>query len=321
MVDIKQVAISVIREEAQTVAGLANYIDDDFVKVVELILGTEGRVIVSGVGKSAIVAQKLVATLNSTGTPAIFMHAADAVHGDLGMIRPSDVVICISNSGNTPEIKSLIPLIKNLDNNNIVAMVSNRDSYLARNSAYILQAHVEREADPNNLAPTNSTTAQLVMSDALAIALIECRQFSSNDFAKYHPGGSLGKRLYTRVSDIYDKNNRPAVKADDLVRNVIISISAGRLGAVAVVDSANTLCGIVTDGDLRRMLEKHTDIETLKAGDIMTGSPKCISDGELAYNAFRIMEQNSITQLVVTDENMHYNGMIHLHDILKEGIV
>ena len=247
MVDIKQVAKRVIVEEANTIANLEHFIDDDFVKVVELILHTKGRVVVSGVGKSAIVAQKLVATLNSTGTPALFMHAADAVHGDLGMICPDDVVICLSNSGNTPEIKSLIPLIKNLDNENIVAMVSNRESYLAKNAAYILQAYVEREADPNNLAPTNSTTAQLVMADALAIALIECRQFSSNDFAKYHPGGSLGKRLRTRVSDIFDKDNRPMVAPEDLLRQVIVAMSAGRLGAVAVTNEKNELLGIVTE--------------------------------------------------------------------------
>lgn len=321
MVDIKQVARRVIVEEANTIANLEHFIDDDFVKVVELILHTKGRVVVSGVGKSAIVAQKLVATLNSTGTPALFMHAADAVHGDLGMICPDDVVICLSNSGNTPEIKSLIPLIKNLDNENIVAMVSNRESYLAKNAAYILQAYVEREADPNNLAPTNSTTAQLVMADALAIALIECRQFSSNDFAKYHPGGSLGKRLRTRVSDIFDKDNRPMVAPEDLLRQVIVAMSAGRLGAVAVTNEKNELLGIVTDGDLRRMLERHSDIETLKAGDIMTKTPKCISADELAYSAFKVMEQNSITQLVVTNECGCYCGMIHLHDILKEGIV
>ena len=320
MVDIKQVAKNVIREEATTIANLEGCIDNDFVSVVELIYGSKGRVIVTGVGKSAIVAQKLVATLNSTGTPAVFMHAADAVHGDLGMVCPDDVVICISNSGNTPEIKALVPLIKNLDNNNIVAMVSNKNSFLAKNSAYILYAHVEREADPNNLAPTNSTTAQLVMSDALAIALIECRQFSSKDFAKYHPGGSLGKRLYTKVSDIYDKENRPHVYIDDYIRDVIIAMSAGRLGAVAVLDADNKLSGIVTDGDLRRMLERHKDIEGLKAVDVMTKNPKCIADSELAYNAFRVMEQNSITQLVVVDENMFYYGMIHLHDILKEGI-
>lgn len=321
MVDIKQVALKVVREEARTIAELERYIDADFVEVVELIFHSKGRVIVSGVGKSAIVAQKLVATLNSTGTPAVFMHAADAVHGDLGMICPDDVVICISNSGNTPEIKSLIPLIRNIGNDNIVGMVSNKESYLGKNSAFVLHAHVDREADPNNLAPTNSTTAQLVMSDALAIALIECRQFSSNDFAKYHPGGSLGKRLYTKVADIFDKENRPRVQSDDLIRKVIVSMSAGRLGAVAVTDSDNKLLGIVTDGDLRRMLEKHVEIESLCAGDIMTKNPKTIFAQELAYNAFRVMESNSITQLVVTDEEMNYCGMIHLHDILKEGIV
>ncbi len=321
MVDIKGVAKRVIREEAACVAALEELIDDDFVKVVEMIFESSGRVIVSGVGKSAIIGQKLVATLNSTGTRAVFMHAADAIHGDLGMICPDDVVICMSRSGNTQEIKSLIPLIHNVGNDRIVAIVGNRDSFLAKNSQYILNAYVKREADPNDLAPTSSTTAQLVLCDALAIALIECRHFSSNDFAKYHPGGSLGKRLYTRVSDIYDKDNRPKVSPDEILRKVIIEISEGRLGAVAVTDESEKLLGIITDGDLRRMLERCMDVEHLTAREIMTATPKCISADELAYNAFRLMEENNITQLVVTDDEKHYCGMIHLHDILKEGIV
>lgn len=321
MIDIKGVARKVIQEEARAVRNLEDYIDDDFEKVVNLIYKSSGRVIVTGIGKSAIIAQKIVATLNSTGTPAVFMHAADAIHGDLGMICHDDVVICISKSGNTPEIKVLIPLIRNIGNDRIVAMVSNTDSFLAQNAAYVLRAQVEKEACPNNLAPTSSTTAQLVMGDALAVCLIQCRNFSSRDFAKYHPGGSLGKRLYTRVSDVFDKENTPKVTLEDGVRKVILEMSGGRLGAVAVVGGRDELLGIVTDGDLRRMLEKHKDVDGLKAKDIMSGSPKTIAEEELAYNAFQTMEKNSITQLVVIGEGGVYKGMVHLHDILREGVV
>lgn len=321
MVDIKNVAKNVILEESDAIRNLANYIDSDFEKVVNLIYQSKGRVIVTGIGKSAIIAQKIVATLNSTGTPSVFMHAADAIHGDLGMICHDDVVICISKSGNTPEIKVLIPLIRNVGNEQIVAMVSNMDSFLAKNAAYVLKAQVEKEACPNNLAPTNSTTAQLVLGDALAICLIQCRSFSSRDFAKYHPGGSLGKRLYTRVSDVYDRENMPRVTLEDDIRRVILEISGGRLGAVAVTDAQNKLLGIVTDGDLRRMLEKHKDVNGLKAKDIMSANPKVISEDELAYDAFRMMEKNSITQLIVTGDGNVYRGMVHLHDILREGVV
>lgn len=321
MVDIKNVAKNVILEESDAIRNLANYIDTDFEKVVNLIYRSKGRVIVTGIGKSAIIAQKIVATLNSTGTPSVFMHAADAIHGDLGMICHDDVVICISKSGNTPEIKVLIPLIRNVGNEQIVAMVSNMDSFLAKNAAYVLKAQVEKEACPNNLAPTNSTTAQLVLGDALAICLIQCRSFSSRDFAKYHPGGSLGKRLYTRVSDVYDRENMPRVTLEDDIRRVILEISGGRLGAVAVTDTQNKLLGIVTDGDLRRMLEKHKDVNGLKAKDIMSANPKVISEDELAYDAFRMMEKNSITQLIVTGDGNVYRGMVHLHDILREGVV
>lgn len=321
MVDIKNVAKNVILEESDAIRNLANYIDSDFEKVVNLIYRSKGRVIVTGIGKSAIIAQKIVATLNSTGTPSVFMHAADAIHGDLGMICHDDVVICISKSGNTPEIKVLIPLIRNVGNEQIVAMVSNMDSFLAKNAAYVLKAQVEKEACPNNLAPTNSTTAQLVLGDALAVCLIQCRSFSSRDFAKYHPGGSLGKRLYTRVSDVYDRENMPRVTLEDDIRRVILEISGGRLGAVAVTDAQNKLLGIVTDGDLRRMLEKHKDVNGLKAKDIMSANPKVISEDELAYDAFRMMEKNSITQLIVTGDGNVYRGMVHLHDILREGVV
>ncbi len=321
MIDIKRIARQVITDEAKAIQGLADFIDDDFEKVVNLIYKSTGRVIVTGIGKSAIIAQKIVATLNSTGTPSVFMHAADAIHGDLGMICHDDVVICISKSGNTPEIKVLIPLIRNIGNEQIVAMVSNTDSFLAQNAAYVLKAQVEREACPNNLAPTNSTTAQLVMGDALAICLIQLRSFSSCDFARFHPGGSLGKRLYTRVADVYDHENMPMVSQEDGIRKVIVEMSGGRLGAVAVTDSQCRLLGIITDGDVRRMLEKYKDVDPLKAGDIMSLSPKTIAEEELAYTAFQKMEQNCITQLVVVSDDNTYKGMVHIHDILREGVV
>ena len=321
MIDIKEVAKKVIADEAEAICRLGDYIDDDFVKVVDLIYKSKGKVIITGIGKSAIIAQKIVATLNSTGTPAVFMHAADAIHGDLGMVCHDDVVICVSKSGNTAEIKVLIPLIRNVGNNQIVGMVSNTDSFLAHNAEYVIKAKVDREACPNNLAPTNSTTAQLVMGDALAICLIQCRNFSSRDFAKFHPGGSLGKRLYTRVSDVYDSENRPQVSEEDGIRKVILEMSGGRLGAVAVTDETERLLGIITDGDLRRMLEKYQNIETLKAKEIMSVAPKTITEEELAYNAFQKMEKNSITQLVVVGEGDLYKGMVHIHDILREGVV
>lgn len=321
MVDIKDIARKVISDESEAVKRLISYVDDDFERVVRLIYESKGRVIVTGIGKSAIIAQKIVATLNSTGTPAIFLHAAEAIHGDMGMVQDEDVVIFISKSGNTPEIKVLLPLIRNIGNNHIVAMVSNTDSFLAQNAEFVLKATVEREACPNNLAPTNSTTAQLVMGDALAMCLIELRSFSSRDFARYHPGGSLGKRLYTRVADVFDRENKPRVAIDDHIRKIILEMSGGCLGAVAVTDEGEHLLGIITDGDLRRMLEKYEDVDGLKATDIMSSSPKTIGEDELAYNAFQLMEKSSITQLVVVDKEKRYKGMVHLHDILKEGVV
>jgi len=320
MIDVKKIAIKAIEEEAETIKNLVSCIDDDFESVVNVIYNTKGRVIFSGIGKSAIIAQKIVATLNSTGTPAIFMHAAEAIHGDLGMICADDVIICISKSGNTPEIKMLIPLIRNIGNENIVAMVSNMNSFLAKNAKYVLKVIVQKEADPNNLAPTSSTTAQLVMGDALSIALIQCRNFSSRDFAKFHPGGSLGKRLYTRVSDIFDAENHPFVSVDASIRNVIINISKGRMGAVAVLNS-DKIVGIITDGDLRRMLQKYKDVDGLSAKDIMSSKPKAMRVDLLAYDAFRMMDKNNITQLLVTDDNGAYLGIVHIHDILHEGIV
>lgn len=318
-IKIKEIAINTIREEAKTIGQLVDYIDDDFVKVVELILESKGRVVVTGIGKSANIANKIVATLNSTGTPSMFMHAADAIHGDLGMILPDDIIICISKSGNTPEIKVLAPLIKNIGNV-LVGMVAGLDSFLAKQSNYVLKAVVEKEACPNNLAPTNSTTAQLVLGDALAVSLLECRQFSSQDFAKFHPGGALGKKLYLRVNDLLAKQTPPQVKMDDDIRSVILEISSKRMGAAAVIDEENNLLGIITDGDLRRMMQQYEDVKPLKAKDVMSVLPKIIGRDELAINAFHMMEQNSITQLAVC-ENGKYIGLVHLHDILKEGIV
>ncbi len=309
----------IILEESQSISNLSNYLDDNFATIVKEILMTEGRLVVTGIGKSAIIATKIVATMNSTGTPALFMHAAEAIHGDLGMIQKNDIILCISKSGNTPEIKVLIPLLKR-GGNKLIAMVSDKNSYLAEHSDYLLYAHVDREADINNLAPTNSTTAQLVMGDTLAMCLLEQRKFSPQDFAKYHPGGALGKRMYMHVDDIFVSENAPKVFPEQPLSEVIIEISSKRLGATAVIDENNQLLGIITDGDLRRMLEKSTNINDKKAKDIMSIKPKTISRNELAIKAFEQMEKNSITQLVVTDGNT-YLGLIHLHDLLKEGIV
>ncbi|MFP3860671.1 MAG: SIS domain-containing protein [Bacteroidales bacterium] len=317
--DIKQLAKSTIINESESIRKLADYIDDDFGKIVELIYNSQGRVIVTGIGKSANIANKIVATLNSTGTPSIFMHAADAIHGDLGIIQNDDVIICISKSGNTPEIKVLIPLIK-YRKNKLIGMVSNTNSFLAKNADYVIRATVSKEACPHNLAPTSSTTAQLVLGDALAVSLLEYRGFSKDDFAKVHPGGALGKKLYLTVNEIYKQNDRPKVDVSAPLKDVIVEISSKRLGATAVLNGTNEVVGIITDGDLRRMLEKHQNVNDLSAEEIMTKNPKVITKNELAINAFNMMEDNNITQLIVTDKNK-YLGMIHLHDILKEGIV
>ncbi len=317
--NIKEIAIKTIAEEEKTISQLKKYIDGDFVNTVELILKSKGRVVFTGIGKSANIANKIVATLNSTGTPALFMHAADAIHGDLGMILPNDIIICISKSGSTPEIKVLVPLIKNMGNT-LIAMVSGLDSFLAKESDYVLKAVVEKEADPNNLAPTNSTTAQLVIGDALAVSLLECRQFTSQDFAKYHPGGALGKKLYLRVSDLYGKDPSPKVSEQETIRPIILEISSKRMGATAVINDNGNLLGIITDGDLRRMLEQNKDVSHLLAKDIMSKNPKTIDSDALAINAFHLMESNNITQLAVVQDEK-YVGMVHLHDILKEGIV
>lgn len=317
--DLKDLAVSVIDKEARAVEKLKPYVDDMFLSVLHLIYGSKGRLVITGIGKSAIIGSKIVATLNSTGTPSIFMHAADAIHGDLGIVQPDDVVMCISKSGNTPEIKVLVPLIKRMGNK-LIAMVSNADSYLAQHSDYIIRATVDAEACPNNLAPTSSTTTQLVMGDAIAVCLLKMRGFSPEDFAKYHPGGSLGKRLYLRVDDVFDKEVRPYVSPDESIQNTIINISQNRLGATVVLDGEDMLMGIITDGDVRRMVEKGEPLDSLRAKDIMSRHPKVIERRELAVNAFSIMEKNKITSVVVLDEGK-YVGLIHIHDVLREGIV
>ncbi len=317
--EIKKIALSTINDEAESVVNLKNYVDDEFVKCVEIIYNCKGRVIISGIGKSANIGSKIVSTLNSTGTPAIFMHAADAIHGDLGIIQPDDIIICISKSGNTPEIKVLVPLVKSMGNI-MIAMHGNVNSYLALQADHVINCSVRKEACPNNLAPTSSTTAQLVMGDALAVALLECRGFTTSDFAKYHPGGALGKQLYLKVADLSLRNEVPKITPDTDVKETIIEITSKRLGAAAVVEN-KIITGIVTDGDLRRMLQKNIAIEQLKAKDIMSLHPKTIQKGELAVTALNVMKQNNITQLLVVDENNKYWGVIHLHDLLREGII
>ncbi len=304
--------------ESEAISGLLSYVDDDFYKSVMAIISTQGKVVITGIGKSAIIASKIVATLNSTGTPAVFMHAADAIHGDLGSIQKDDIIICLSKSGNTPEIKVLIPLLK-MRGNTLVGIVGNPQSYLAQQADLRLITSVPREACPNNLAPTSSTTAQLVMGDALAVALLECRGFTAEDFAKFHPGGVLGRQLYLKVEDLYINNEIPAVSLYVSVRDVIMEISSKRLGCTAVLDGEK-LAGIITDGDLRRMLQKNLNIDTTTAAQIMSTSPKIIKPGTLVIEALQIMRANNITQLLVMDHEK-YLGVIHLHDILKEGVI
>jgi len=316
---IIQSAVSTLELEAAAILNVAKNINDDFEKVVSTILQCNGRVIVTGIGKSAIIAQKIVATFNSTGTPAIFMHAADAIHGDLGMIQINDVIICLSKSGNTPEIKVLIPLLK-IAGNVLIGMVGETNSFLAQQSNLMLDTSVEKEACPHNLAPTTSTTAQLAMGDALAICLLECREFNERDFAKYHPGGSLGKKLYLKAGDLALANEKPSIKLSASVKEVLIEISKNRLGAVAVVDNKNEILGVITDGDIRRMLENNTDIAHLKAENIMGKNPKSIQHDALAVDALDIIKKNNITQLLVLKQNTYF-GIIHLHDLLNEGIV
>jgi arabinose-5-phosphate isomerase len=317
---IIKTALKTLEIEAETVNSLKTSINEDFSACVKAIFQSHGRLVVTGVGKSALIAQKIVATLNSTGTPSVFMHASDAIHGDLGIIQPHDMVLCISKSGDTPEIKILVPLIKNLGAL-LIGMVSNKDSFLGRQAGYILHTPVSQEADPNNLAPTASTTAQLAMGDALATALLAVRGFSPHDFAQFHPGGSLGKQLYLRVHDLYPNNEKPAVHLEDSIRKTILEMTSKRLGATAVLNDRQQLQGIVTDGDLRRMLEREQDINRLKARDIMSRNPKTILRDALAAKALEIMRRNSITQLIVVDEDNVYLGVVHLHDIIREGVI
>ena len=307
-----------ILSESESIANLVSLLTDDFVKSIEIIHNSKGRLVVTGIGKSAIIAQKIVATLNSTGTPSLFLHASEAIHGDLGMVQPGDVVICISKSGNSPEIKVLVPLLKRFGNK-LIAITGNTSSFLGKEADFVLNTYVENEACPNNLAPTNSTTAQLVMGDALAVCLMEMQNFTAEDFAKYHPGGALGKKLLLRVGDMLDTTHRPLVSPESTIKNAIVEISEKRLGVTAVVENDKVI-GIITDGDIRRMLNKTENISGLTAKDIMTVNPKTIKSTELVSDALNILEDFSITQLVVVD-NGDYKGVLHLHDILKEGIV
>jgi len=311
-------AIKTISSESEAIKHLTTLLNDDFAHSVELIYNSKGRVIITGIGKSAIIATKIVATMNSTGTPAIFMHAADAIHGDLGLILEDDVVICISKSGNTPEIKVLVPLIKNA-NNKMIAITGNKESFLGQQADYVLNTFVSKEACPNNLAPTTSTTAQLVMGDALAVCLLDIRGFTSRDFAKYHPGGALGKKLYLRVKDISSVNEKPQVAPNSSIKDVIVEISEKMLGATAVVENKKVI-GVITDGDLRRMLTKVDDFSKLSAIDIMSDNPKLISQDAMAVDAMELMEENGISQLLV-ENNGNYAGVVHIHDLIKEGII
>lgn len=318
--NIQQIALQTIELEARSVSQLSAYINEDFEKAITVMSDCKGRVVVSGIGKSAVIAQKIVATLNSTGTPSIFMHAADAIHGDLGIVQQDDVVIVISKSGESPEIKVLVPLIKNFGNT-LIGMVGNIQSYLARQSDIILNTTVDQEACPNNLAPTASTTAQLVMGDTLAVCLMEKKGFKSEDFAKFHPGGTLGKKLYLRVSDLYPGNEKPTVMPSDSLKDVIVEMTQKRLGVTAVTDETGILLGIITDGDLRRMLKNSIQIDSIKASDIMTRNPKTIGPDELAVSALDLLRKKEITQLAVTGDTGQYLGIIHLHDLIKEGLI
>ena len=317
--EILSSAKNTIRLQSEAIANLTELLDDSFANAVNYLLNSKGRVIVTGIGKSANIGTKIVATMNSTGTPAVFMHAADAIHGDLGNVQKDDTVICLSKSGNTPEIKVLIPLIRS-SKNKIIAITGNPNSFLGKNADFILNSYVSKEACPNNLAPTTSTTTQLVLGDALAVCLLELRGFSSNDFAKYHPGGSLGKRLYLRVSDLIKNNELPKVASSDAITKVIVEISEKRLGVTAVVNNDNEIQGIITDGDIRRMLNKSTIIDGLTASDVMSKKPKSININEMAIDALNSLENNSISQILVTDDTNQYVGVIHLHDLIKEGI-
>ena len=317
-IDIKKIAKSVINLEGESILNLQNFINNDFSDIISAVLEAKGRLIVTGIGKSANIAQKIVSTLNSTGQPAIFMHAADAIHGDLGNVQTDDIVLFISKSGNTDEIKVLLPLIKAMGNT-IIAMTANSNSYLSKQSNWTINSSVEKEACPNNLAPTTSTTAQLVMGDVLAVCLLECREFTDDDFARNHPGGTIGKQLFMKIGELCSSNQVAKVSADSSVNEVIIEISNKRLGATAVVEN-NKLVGIITDGDIRRMLENQSDWNNFKAFDIMNSNPKIVNDDDLASTALKVMQQNNISQIIVVN-NATYIGIVHIHDILKEGVV
>ena len=319
ILSIQQTAIRTIQLEAESVAGLKAYINEDFIKAVQIISECKGRLVVSGIGKSGIIAQKIVATFNSTGTPGIFLHAADATHGDLGMVQKHDVVLIISKSGSSPEVKVLATLIKNFGNT-LIVMVGNDQSFLAKQANVIINTSVSQEACPNNLAPTSSTTAQLVMGDALAVCVMEQKGFSREDFARYHPGGILGKELYLKVNELYSENEKPRVKPDQTLKEVIVEMTRKRLGVTAVVDEDDYLTGIITDGDLRRMLEMNGHLDTVTAKDIMTANPKTISPDELAIQALDKLRKFGITQLAVTTQGK-YLGIVHLHDLLREGLM
>jgi len=306
--------------QSDSIKNLNNYLNIDFVNCIQLILNSNGRVIVSGIGKSAIIAQKIVATFNSTGTPSIFMHAADAIHGDLGLIQMNDVVICISKSGNTPEIKALVPFIKANDSNKLIAITGDTNSFLATNSDFVLNSSVEKEACPNNLAPTTSTTAQLVIGDAIAVTLLKLRGFDSKDFAKYHPGGSLGKKLYLRVKDLIDTKNKPVINLNANISLVIVEMSEKMLGAVVVLNNLDKIIGIITDGDLRRQLVKSLNISQIKAEEIMTKNPLVINYNMMAIDALKLMKSKKISHLIVEENNKYY-GIIHIQNIIKEGII
>ena len=315
---IISVAKQTIETESKAILNLVSLVNHEFAEAVRYIYQSNGRVIITGIGKSANIAIKIVATLNSTGTPSIFMHAADAIHGDLGTIQENDSVICISKSGNTPEIKVLVPLIKAIGNK-LIAITSNKDSFLGQEVDYVLNAYVEKEACPNNLAPTSSTTAQLVMGDALAMSLLDLRGFSSSDFAKFHPGGSLGKQLYLRVSNLTQQNKKPQVTPDTNIKDVIMEISKNMLGVTAVIDRS-AIVGIITDGDLRRMMSTNDSFKGLTAKDIMSKNPKTIDNNAMAVAAMELMETNGITQ-ILAQENGVYSGVVHIHDLTKEGII
>jgi arabinose-5-phosphate isomerase len=317
--EIKSIAKNALLIESKAIAGLEKFIDDQFIAAVQTVMQSKGRFIVSGIGKSAIIAQKIVATCNSTGTPAIYLHAADAIHGDSGMIEPEDVVMIISKSGESPEIKILVDLIAHFGNP-LIAMVGNLDSYLANATALVVNTSVDQEACIHNLAPTSSTTAQMVMGDLMAIAFMELRGFKSNDFAKFHPGGNLGKRLTLTAGAIAKNNTQPSVHPSTSIKEVIIAISKSRMGATVVLDETENIIGMITDGDIRRMLEQHNSIEALKAVDIFHKKPISIASNTLAIEAFDLMKAHDISQLIVADEGQ-YKGMIHIHDLMKEGIL